>query len=157
MFSKKSRTNGNLVSPVDGVTVALEDTGDDVFASKMVGDGVAVKPSGNVFVSPCGGIVQHVASSKHAYNITSDDGLEVLVHIGIDTVEMRGEGFTAKVKSGDRVEKGQVLCEADLEKIMEKGFSTVTPLIISNIGDVEFFDRKSGSVKQGEPLITYMI
>lgn len=158
MFNiRKKKNSGSLVSPATGETVKLEDTGDDVFAGKLVGDGVAVKPEDGVFVSPCNGTVQHVAESAHAYSISSDDGLDILVHIGIDTVELRGEGFDAKVKPGERVKAGQPICEADIELIARKGFSTVTPIIISNISDVAFFDRKKGRIRSGEALIDYVL
>lgn len=157
MKKKKKSGKGSILSPVDGETVDLEQTGDDVFAGRMVGDGIAVLPSDGNFVSPCSGIVQNVATTLHAYNITSDDGLDILVHIGIDTVSLKGEGFVAKVKNGEKVKAGDPLCEADISLIKEKGFSTVTPVIISNISDVAFFERKNGRVERGEALIDYAL
>ncbi len=146
-----------LSSPVGGETVLLENTGDEVFAGKMLGDGIAVEPFESIFASPCDGTVESVSKTAHAYNIRSKDGLDVLVHIGIDTVELKGEGFTPKVQSGDSVKRGQTLCVADVELIRSKGYSAVTPVIISNISEVSFFDRHQGPVKNGEPLINYII
>lgn len=156
MFRTKKKPSF-LSSPVGGQTVLLEDTGDEVFAQKILGDGIAVDPFESIFGSPCDGTVETVSKTAHAYNIRSNDGLDVLVHIGIDTVELGGEGFTPKVQSGDKVKRGQALCIADIDLIREKGYSAVTPIIISNISDVSFFDRHTGITKSGEPLINYII
>lgn len=156
MFRTKKKPDF-LSSPVGGEAVLLESTEDEVFAQKILGDGVAVEPFESIFVSPCNGTVETVSETAHAYNIRSDDGLDVLVHIGIDTVELGGEGFTPKVRSGDRIKRGQALCIADVEFIRSKGYSAVTPVIISNISDVSFFDRHTGITKSGEPLINYII
>lgn len=156
MFSKKNKTS-QLVSPVTGKITTLEETGDEVFANKLLGDGVAICPTEGNVVSPCDGTIQSIPQSSHAYSILSDDGLEVLVHIGIDTVELRGEGFDRRVSAGDRVKKGQTICNADLDYISSKGYSTVTPIVVSNMDSVSFFERKSGNVKCGEGLIDYII
>ena len=156
MFREKKKPSF-LSCPVGGETVLLEDTGDEVFAGKLLGDGIAVDPFESTFVSPCDGTVESVAKTAHAYNVHSDDGLDVLIHIGIDTVELRGEGFLPKVQAGDKVKRGDVLCTANVDLIREKGYSAVTPVIISNISDVSFFDRQQGVVKRGESLISYII
>lgn len=156
MFRKKHKPSF-LSSPVGGETVLPEATGDPVFAEKLLGDGIAVEPYESIFVSPCDGTVESVSKTAHAYNIRSVDGLEVLVHIGIDTVELAGEGFSPKVRSGEAVKRGQVLCTADIELIRGRGYSALTPVIITNISEVSFFDRHTGIVKSGEPLINYII
>lgn len=157
MFGRKKGIKGYISSPVKGESVVLDNVEDEVFSSKMIGDGIAVSPASGDFVSPCDGKVAGVAKTAHAYNIVSSDGLEVLVHIGIDTVELKGEGFEPKVSEGDEVKRGDALCRADLELIRKKGFSTVTPVVISNISDVSFFDTRSGSVEKGDVLIDYII
>ena len=157
MFGRKKGIKGWISSPVKGESIILDNVEDEVFASKMVGDGIAVSPESGDFVSPCDGRVAGVAKTAHAYNIITKDGLEVLVHIGLDTVELKGEGFEPKVSEGDTVKRGDALCRADLELIKNKGFSTVTPVIISNISDVSFFDTRNGRVEKGDVLIDYII
>ncbi len=156
MFRNKKKPSF-LSSPVGGETVLLEDTGDEVFAGKLLGDGIAVEPFESTFVSPCDGTVESVAKTAHAYNIHSDDGLDVLIHIGIDTVELKGEGFTPKVTAGQRIKRGDTLCVVNVDLIREKGYSTVTPIIISNVEKISFFDRNKGILKPGDPLINYVI
>lgn len=156
MFRTKKRPSF-LSSPVGGETVLLKDTGDEVFAEGLLGDGIAVEPFEDTFRAPCNGTVEGVSKTAHAYNILSEDGLEILIHIGIDTVELHGEGFSPLVTAGQRVKRGQPLCTANVDLIRKKGFSAVTPVIISNISSVSFFDRATGLVKEGEPLIRYII
>ncbi|MGN1409508.1 MAG: PTS glucose transporter subunit IIA [Eubacteriales bacterium] len=147
LFRKKS--GGKFLSPVSGECVPLEDVKDEAFASKLCGDGIAVIPSENVFRSPVDGVLTGIAESKHAYTITSDDGLEVLVHIGIDTVELRGEGFTPKVSVGEKLKAGDVLCEADISFIKSKGYDTTSPAVISNIEELKSFRFRTGNVYGG--------
>lgn len=157
MFGRKKTVKGYISSPVRGETLSLDKVEDEVFSSKMLGDGIAVEPSSGDFVSPCDGKVASIAKTAHAYNIISNDGLEILVHIGIDTVELKGEGFEPKVTQGDEVKRGDALCKADIELIKSRGYSTVTPIVISNISELSFFDRHDGSVKEGDVLIDYVM
>ena len=152
MAEKETKT-GELLSPADGITVELEDTPDPAFAEKLVGDGIAVEPSSGTFTSPCDGEITGVAECLHAYSITSDDGLEILVHIGIDTVELKGKGFSPKVKPGDKVKKGDIITEVDIDFIRNSGYSAVTPVVISNIDEISSFDRKKGRVTGGKDSI----
>ena len=157
MFGRKKAIKGYISSPVKGEALSLEKVEDEAFSSKMLGDGIAVEPSSGDFVSPCDGTVASVAKTAHAYNIISNDGLEILVHIGIDTVELKGDGFEPKVAEGDKVKRGDPLCRVDIELIKKKGYSTVTPIVISNISELSFFDRHNGSVKEGDVLIDYVM
>lgn len=156
LFRKKS--GGCFLSPVSGECVPLENVKDEAFASKLCGDGIAVVPSENVFRSPVDGTLTGIAESKHAYTITSDDGLEVLVHIGIDTVELRGEGFTPKVSVGDKLKAGDVLCEADISLIKSKGYDVTSPAVISNMEEVKSFKLRTGNVYGGyDTVIEYTV
>lgn len=150
LFGKKEEKTGVLFSPVSGECIPLERVNDEAFASKLCGDGVALIPSENLFRSPCDGVVTGIAESKHAYTITSTDGLELLVHIGIDTVELKGEGFSPKVAVGDKVKCGDVLCEADIHFIREKGYDTTSPAVVSNMDEVKRYKFNTGFVTGGK-------
>lgn len=154
MFGKTKKRR-SLLSPANGEILPLEETGDEVFAGRMVGDGAAVRPSDGGIASPCDGTVRNVSRTFHAYSIESDDGLDVLVHIGIDTVELGGEGFKPLVKSGDRVRAGQLICKADLDLIAGRGFSTITPVIISGGLPGLVLEFEKGKVKRGEEMLHY--
>lgn len=138
-----------LIAPADGMAVPLDTLPDPAFAQGMLGDGVALDPTDGQFVSPCNGTVVGVADALHAYNLLTDDGLELLLHIGIDTVELKGEGFFPKVKEGDRVQTGDLLVRVDLALIRERGYSTLTPLIVTNPELLSSLARERGSVRGG--------
>ena len=121
-----------VAAPVDGHVISLDDTGDPVFASRALGEGVGIQPvSGNV-VAPVSGVLQTVAETGHAFGIKTDDGVEVLVHVGIDTVKMNGEGFDVKVKANERVSAGDLLVRVDFAKVKEAGYSTTTLMTVLN-------------------------
>jgi len=130
--NKKKAGNMEIFAPVNGKIVALEDVPDPVFSQKMMGEGIAITPSDGHFVSPVNGKVIQVPDTKHAVGVLADDGSEVLIHIGLETVGLKGEGFDAKVKVDDEVTVGQPLIEADLNYIQEHADNIVTPIIITN-------------------------
>lgn len=119
-------------SPMDGTLVAIADVPDPVFASGAMGAGIGVEPTSGTVYSPVTGTIIVTMGTGHAYGIRTDEGVEVLVHVGIDTVNMKGEGFEPKVAQGDHVNAGDVLVEVDLAKIAEAGYSTTTVVIITN-------------------------
>lgn len=119
-----------LCAPLSGTVLSVEKSGDPTFASKMLGDGIAVNPSDGVVYAPCDGTVSLLFPTKHAVGITAGDGFDLLIHVGIDTVKMDGEGFEAFVKQGDRVKRGDKLLKADLELIRQKGFNPQTMMIL---------------------------
>lgn len=156
LFGRKKEvktTAGKLFSTQDGDCIPLEQVPDAVFSEKMLGDGVAVIPSDNLVKSPADGTVVQVFDTLHAYSIRTDDGLEILVHIGLNTVELKGEGFSPKVKSGDRVKAGDVLCETDINFLREKGYETYTPIIITNMDAVKNIKPVTGSVRAGQTAV----
>ncbi len=142
-----------LFSPVSGRLLPLADLPDPAFAEGMLGDGVAIEPAEGRFYSPCSGKIVGVADTLHAYNILADDGLELLLHIGIDTVELQGKGFAPKVKEGDRVKAGDLLAEVDLALLRESGYSTLTPLIVTNPEAVDKLDKLQGQVEGGKDAV----
>lgn len=145
-------------APVAGRVVSLDDVEDKVFSSRTLGEGVGVVPTGRLFVSPVSGTVATVTKTAHAYGIKTDAGVEVLVHIGIDTVRMKGEGFTAHVEKGQRVEAGDLLAEVDLDAVRTAGFDTTTLVTVTN---TKALTNAEGSVRPlvgrdaevGEPII----
>lgn len=149
-MGKEKKKAVELTAPVDGIIVKLESLPDPAFAEKMLGDGIAIEPASDDFVSPCDGVVSGITESAHAYSITSSEGLELLLHIGIDTVELKGEGFSPKVKLGDRLRRGDLLAVVDLDLVRSKGYSALTPLIITNMDEVASLEKKSEKVIGGK-------
>lgn len=143
----------SVVSPLDGDIIELKEVDDEVFASGVTGKGVAIVPTNNVVVSPVEGTVSVLFPSKHAVGITTKDGVELLVHIGLNTVMLNGEGFTTFVKQGDKVVCGQKLLEFDKEFILSKGYSLQSPVLVTNAD--QFSDivmNENQTVKTGEEL-----
>lgn len=126
-----------IYAPVDGKTTAIEDVPDPTFSQKMMGDGIAVTPSSGNVVAPVAGEIVQLFHTKHAVGIRSRGGIEILIHIGLETVGLNGEGFTAHVRQGDRVKVGDPLITFDLEFVKEKAASTITPVVITNGEKVE--------------------
>lgn len=136
--AENTETNGKtitLYSHMNGTAVKLEDVEDDVFSQKILGEGVAVEPSEGKLYAPCDGKIDSVFDTKHAVNMVSDDGVEILLHIGIDTVKLGGQYFEAHVSDGQEVKKGDLLISFDMDKIKAAGYKVTTPLIIGNTDD----------------------
>ena len=146
--------NGILVSPIAGEVLPMESCSDPIFASKGMGDGCVVVPADGTLVSPCDGTVSLVADTGHAVGLVSDQGAEILIHIGIDTVNLAGKPFVAYVKPGDRVGAGQPLMDVDLEQIKAAGLSTETMVIVTNTPDFSAVSTTaSGAVAAGDELL----
>lgn len=126
-----------LEAPLSGTYLPVSEIPDQVFSAKMLGDGFAIVPESGTVVSPCAGKVTQIFPTSHAVGIETPEGLEILLHIGIDTVELKGEGFTRLIQPGDSVEKGTPLLEVDLRILEARGKSLVTPVIITNMEKVE--------------------
>lgn len=146
LFGKKEEsapTEEIVVSPLNGKVIPLEEVPDPVFSEKMMGDGIAIIPEDGELLSPVDGEVLQVFPTKHAVGLKTKSGIEILIHIGLETVMMKGEGFTSLVKEGDRVRTGQPLISFNVDLVTEKAKSTVTPVIITNgdkVGQVEKFN-----------------
>ncbi|MGV9188095.1 glucose PTS transporter subunit IIA [Arcanobacterium canis] len=126
------RQRAHIYAPVDGTIVALEETDDAIFASKALGDGVGIEPANGEFSAPVSGVVTAVQQSGHAYGIRSNEGADVLIHIGIDTVEMAGHGFMSHVERGQHVKVGDALASADLHAIEQAGHRATTFIVVTN-------------------------
>ncbi|WP_426334184.1 beta-glucoside-specific PTS transporter subunit IIABC [Paenibacillus silvae] len=121
-----------ITSPLEGTVIPLHEVEDVVFSSESMGKGIAIIPSKGQLVSPVDGVVSVTMKSAHAIAVTSDEGVEILMHIGIDTVRLKGQYFTQKVQQGDRVHQGEVLIEFDMDRIQNEGFKLTTPIVVTN-------------------------
>lgn len=128
-------TRKNVAAPIKGTIVELEHVPDKTFADKVLGDGIAIMPEEGKVFAPVSGTVACVTDTKHAVALISDEGLEILIHVGLETVELQGKYFTAHVENGTKVKEGDLLLEFDLDAIKKAGYKTVTPVIITNSGN----------------------
>ncbi|MYL35399.1 PTS N-acetyl glucosamine transporter subunit IIABC [Pontibacillus yanchengensis] len=148
--AKRPLTGSDFVLPISGKVVPITEVPDDAFSQKMMGDGFAIEPAENSVVSPVDGEVTTVFPSKHAVGITANSGHEILIHVGLDTVKIEGEGFNDFVKAGDKVTKGQRLLEVDFKAIESKVPSIVTPIVFTNLSEDETLTvHKHGEFDQG--------
>ena len=133
-FFKKNKKASNLeiLAPVNGKIIPIEEVPDPVFGQKMMGEGIAIVPTDGKIQSPVKGKVIQVAPTKHAIGILAEDGTEILIHIGLETVALEGKGFSVKVAVDDEISVGQLLIEVDLEYIGTHAASTITPIVITN-------------------------
>ncbi len=145
-----------LLSPVTGEVVALEDVPDAAFATKAVGDGVAILPTGKLVVAPCDGQLVKIFNTNHAFALVNDAGVELIVHIGIETVKLAGQGFTRLAEQGSFVKAGQPVLELDLEYLGANAKSVISPVVLTNADDfAPLADLAVGSVIAGQtPLYT---
>lgn len=146
----KNTSEIEIISPLDGEIIKIEDVPDVVFAEKIVGDGIAIKPSGNKIVAPIAGTIGKIFETNHAFSIESDSGIELFVHFGIDTVELKGEGFTRIASEGQRVKAGDTIIEFDLALLEDKAKSVLTPVVISNMEDIKELTKLTGEVIAGK-------
>jgi sugar PTS system EIIA component len=146
LFGKKEvKKEETIVAPLTGKIVSIEEVPDPTFSQKMMGDGIAIEPTEGVVVSPVDGEIVQFFHTKHAIGIQSESGAEILIHVGLETVNMNGEGFEGYVNVGDKVKAGDKLLSFDLDLIKEKAASTVTPIVITNGDAVESLDKRAAS------------
>lgn len=148
----KKATSHSIYAPLNGEIVSLEKVPDPVFSQKMMGEGVAMIPSEGRVLSPVNGKVVQVPDTKHAVGIEADDGSEILIHIGLETVSLNGEGFTPKVEVGDQISVGDLLMEFDLEYVRDHAENVITPIVITNSqnSDKQFVITEQKEGKAGE-------
>ena len=145
-----------IFAPANGEILELENITDEVFSSGIMGEGFGVLPSNGKIYSPVSGTIESIHRAKHAYSISAD-GFDVLVHIGIDTVELDGELFEPLVKIGDTVECGDRIANADVDKILEKGFDPAVVVIVSSEGKIEDVNVKIGESNTGKEVMTFTV
>jgi beta-glucoside PTS system EIICBA component len=148
----------NIVSPISGEVKALSDVNDAAFSSEAMGKGIAIEPFIGEVVSPVDGVISVVFPTGHAIGIISNDGAEILIHIGINTVQLNGKHFTPHVKQGDTVTQGDLLVNFELEKIKEAGFDVTTPVVITNTDRyLEILELEKKNVQANEDLLTLVV
>ena len=153
MFEKNAKTI-SLKAVEDGRTIPMDEVNDQTFAQELLGPGIAIVPSNGTVVSPINGTVATVMDTKHAVCIQGEDGLELIVHAGLDTVELNGKYYQTYKEIGDQVKAGDVLLEFDLEEITKAGYDVTTPIVITNLGDYKITKCLTGQqVKAGEEVI----
>lgn len=156
LFGKEKQADKHIeiYAPITGKFVDIEDIPDPVFAQKMMGEGFGIEPTEGVVVSPIDGKVDNVFPTSHALGLKADNGLELLLHIGLDTVQLNGEGFKVLVESGDTVNVGDPLVEFDLDFINQNAKSIISPVIITNTDQTENIDiQKNDHLERNETKI----
>ena len=144
-----------VTAPFSGTLVPLSEVPDETFASGVLGEGIAIEPSDGLFCSPVDGTVETIAETKHAIGFAADNGLEILVHVGLETVSLNGEGFEILVKEGDRVKAGQPVAKADLALIRERGLKTITSIVLTGGADDRELNCAEGIAAAGKtPVLT---
>ncbi|MBR0573399.1 MULTISPECIES: PTS glucose transporter subunit IIA [Pasteurellaceae] len=152
--SKKTEAKEvKIYAPLTGEIVSLEDVPDVVFSEKIVGDGVAIRPTGDTLVAPVNGTIGKIFETNHAFSIESEDGVELFVHFGVDTVELKSEGFTRIAAEGQKVKVGDPIIKFDLALLEEKAKSVLTPVVISNMDEISNLVKKSGDVVEGKTVV----
>ena len=147
-----------IAAPVNGTCVAIQEVRDPTFRDEILGKGVAVIPTDGKICAPADGTVTTMFPTGHAFGMTTDDGVELLVHVGLDTVALKGDGFCITAKEGQKVKKGDLMMEADLKKIKEAGYDTITPVVICNTSDyAEVKQLADGMVRVGDDIIDIKI
>ena len=143
-----------ILAPVAGEVVPVSEVNDPTFSEEIVGKGVAIKPADNRIVAPCDGTVSLMFDTGHAVSLVSKSGAEILIHVGLETVSLKGKHYTVHVKNGDTIKAGQLLIEFDREAIAADGFDTITPVLVcnpENFSEMRTYPGKT--VRAGEKII----
>lgn len=143
----------NVYAPVSGKVVAIEKVPDPVFSEKIVGDGLAIEPKGKTIKAPIDGRIGKIFETNHAFSIESPQGLEIFVHFGIGTVELRGNGFKRLAEEGQEVKMGDPILEFDLDYLKQHTDSLLTPVLIANMEDIQAIDKNQGQLEAGKDVI----
>lgn len=155
LFKGEEDAANTLFAPVDGKAVPVSQVSDPTFADEILGKGLAIKPSSNTVYSPCDGTIDLMFDTGHAVNLVSDSGIEILIHIGLDTVSLKGKHFKTLKNTGDKVRKGDPLIEFEKDEIAKEGFDTIIPIIICNTDSYsEVKPLKDIDVKVGDKILT---
>jgi PTS system beta-glucosides-specific IIC component len=142
-----------LTSPLTGKVVPMTEVPDEVFSAGVLGGGVAIEPSVGNLYSPVDGVISNLADTLHAVGITTDSNSEILIHVGMDTVNMDSKGFKAYCKNGDKVKRGQLLLTFNVDAIKKAGYSTVTPICVTSGHSLEVIPQNGTEIEAGAPLL----
>ena len=145
-FFKKlfGKNTDDFYAPMAGKAVPITEVPDPTFAEGMLGNGIAIEPVDGKVYAPCNATVDMMFTTGHAVSLVAENGAEILIHVGLETVSLEGKPFTVHVANGDKVKKGQLLVEADLEAIQAAGLNTITPMVICNTDDYPTFNTIVG-------------
>jgi PTS system beta-glucosides-specific IIC component len=145
-FFKKlfGKNTDDFFAPMAGKAVPITEVPDPTFAEGMLGNGIAIEPTDGKVYAPCNATVDMMFTTGHAVSLVAENGAEILIHVGLETVSLEGKPFTVHVANGDKVKKGQLLVEADLEAIKAAGLNTITPMVICNTDDYPTFNTVVG-------------
>ena len=154
-FKKKEEKGIEIGAPVKGKAVPLSQVSDPTFGEEILGKGVAIIPEDGNICAPCDGTIEMIFDTLHALSMTTPDGVELLVHIGLDTVELKGEHFTAHKKSGDAVKKGDLILTVDIDAVKAAGYDVITPVIVCNTPDFKSVEAVTDeTVNAGDTVLT---
>lgn len=153
MFGKESK-GITILSPIEGSVVSADQISDPTFKEQLLGTTIGIQPAGNRVVAPVSGTINSIFETGHALTIVSDGGVELIIHIGLDTVQLKGQFFKIHAKDGDKIKPGDLLVEFDKDEIIKAGYDVITPIIICNsamFSDIETFTGKD--VKEQDEII----
>lgn len=153
LFGKQEESKIEIAAPVAGEAVPVAEVNDPTFSEEILGKGIAIRPTGHEVVAPCDGTVEMMFDTGHAVSLTSRDGAEILIHIGLETVKLKGTHYTTHAGSGDQVQKGQKLISFDLEGIAADGYDTITPIVICNSDSFTQVECRTGKVDAGDTIL----
>ena len=153
MFGLFKKSKQVIISPIDGELVELKEVPDEVFSKGLLGEGMAIIPVSGTVVAPIDGVVSRIFPTNHAFLISKKNGIEVMVHIGLDTVELKGQGFKRLVKEGTEVDSGMPIISVDLEYLQSRGKDIITPIVINCEKKIEIIKHKIGTIREGEYLM----
>ena len=152
-FFQNKKDKNVVLAPQTGKIIPIAEVPDPVFSGKVLGDGAGIVPSDNKVVAPVDGTVVQIADTLHAVCIQGDSGAEIIIHLGIDTVNLKGKGFTCHVKSGQHVSAGDLLMDMDIGFIKNAGYDVTTPCIITNMDKVKNISAAVGNAEAGKTVI----
>lgn len=151
----KGKKGISIAAAVKGECIPISEVADPTFAEEILGKGIAIKPSDGKVYAPADGVISSVFPTGHAVGMTTSDGVELLIHVGLDTVQLKGQFFKVTAEADQQVKKGDLLLEADIEEISKAGYDTVTPMIVCNSADFSKVECKTeGMVSAGDEVIT---
>ncbi len=143
LFGKEKKENG-IFAPLAGQAVPVTEVPDPTFAEGMLGDGIAIIPTEGKVYAPCDATVDMMFTTGHAVSLVGDNGAEILIHVGLETVGLEGKPFTVHVENGQKVKKGDLMIEVDLEAVKAAGLNTITPVLVCNSADFTTFNKTTG-------------
>lgn len=150
LFGKQTNEIG---SPLKGTAVSIKEVNDPTFSEEILGKGIAIRPAEGKVYAPCDASVDMIFETGHAVSLVADCGAELLIHVGLDTVNLKGKHFTTHAKAGDKVSKGTLLIEFDKDAIIAEGYDIITPVVICNSSDFSTFLTHPGEVQPGDCIL----